>query len=81
MGGDPISTDLQKMMRSLDYGNSLISNILDARHEKIPRNNQDICPIHLYLIFRNSSWKNQVRRTGYLVYLKLDTCVACKNQL
>ena len=26
------------------------------------------CPIHLYLIFEKSSWKNQVRQTGFLVY-------------
>ena len=30
------------------------------------------CPIHLYLIFEKSSWKNQVWRTGFLVYFELD---------
>ena len=29
---------------------------------------KDKRPIHLYLIFEKSSWKNQVRRTGFLVY-------------
>jgi hypothetical protein len=31
-----------------------------------------LCPIHLNLIFEKSSWKNQVRRTGFLVYFELD---------
>ena len=29
-------------------------------------------PIHLYLIFEKSSWKNQVRWTGFLVFFDLD---------
>ena len=28
-------------------------------------------PIHLYLIFEKSSWKNQVRQTGFLVYSQI----------
>ena len=37
-------------------------------------------PIHLYLIFEKSSWKNQVRRTGFLVYFKLDFYSLCSLQ-
>ena len=33
-------------------------------------------PIDLYLISEKSSWKNQVQRTGFLVYLKLDFTVS-----
>jgi hypothetical protein len=41
------------------------------RNMKICWNPQLYCPIHLYLIFEKSSWKNQVQRIGFL---------ACKNQ-
>ena len=37
-------------------------------------------PIHLYLIFEKSSWKNQVRRTGFLIYFELDCYFLCSLQ-
>ena len=37
-------------------------------------------PIHAYLIFEKSSWKNQVRQTGFLVYFKLDVYSFCSLQ-
>ena len=39
-------------------------------------------PIDLYLISEKSIWKNQNRRTGFLVYFELDfyARVACKSQ-
>ena len=39
-------------------------------------------PVDLYLIFEKSSWKNQVRQIGFLVYFELDftACGACTNQ-
>ena len=37
-------------------------------------------PIHLYLIFKKSSWKNQVRRIGFLVYFQLDFYCLCSLQ-
>ena len=37
-------------------------------------------PIHLYLIFEKSSWKNPVRRTGFLVYFELDFYCLCSLQ-
>ena len=34
-------------------------------------------PVDLYLISEKSIWKNQVQRTGFLVYFKLDSyCTA-----
>ena len=36
--------------------------------------------ILLYLIFEKSSWKNQVRRTGFLVYIELDFYCLCSLQ-
>ena len=39
--------------------------------------------IHLYLIFEKSSWKNQVRRTGFLIefiYFELDFYYLCSLQ-
>ena len=37
-------------------------------------------PIHLYLIFKKSSWKNQVRQTEFLVYFELDFYCLCSLQ-
>ena len=37
-------------------------------------------PVDLYLIFEKSSWKSQVRRTGFLVYFKLDFYCLCSLQ-
>jgi len=34
-------------------------------------------PVDLYLISEKSSWKNQVRRTGFLVYFELDFYCLC----
>ena len=42
--------------------------------------NQFKCPIHLYLIFEKSHWKNQVRRTGFLVCFTLDFYYLCSLQ-
>ena len=36
--------------------------------------------IHLFLTFEKSSRKNQVRRTGFLVYLELGFCCLCSLQ-
>ena len=41
---------------------------------------QRIRPIHLYLIFEKPSWKNPVRRTGFLVYFELDFYCLCSLQ-
>ena len=38
------------------------------------------CPIHLYLIFEKSTWKNQVQQTGFLVYFELDFYCLCSLQ-
>ena len=37
----------------------------------------DSCPIHLYLIFEISSWKNPVWGTGFLVYFEMDFYCLC----
>ena len=37
-------------------------------------------PVDLYLIFEKSSWKNQVRQTGFLVYFELDFYCLCSLQ-
>ena len=37
-------------------------------------------PIHLYLIFEKSNWKNQVRKTGVLIYFELDFYCLCSQQ-
>ena len=37
-------------------------------------------PIHLYLIFEKSNWKNQVRQTGFFVYFELDFYCLCRLQ-
>ena len=37
-------------------------------------------PVDLYLISEKSIWKNQVRRTGFLVYFKLDFYWLCSLQ-
>ena len=42
--------------------------------------NQFKCRIHLYLIFEKSHWKNQVRRTGFLVCFTLDFYYLCSLQ-
>jgi len=34
-------------------------------------------PVDLYLISEKSIWKNQVQRTGFLVYFKLDFYCLC----
>ena len=34
-------------------------------------------PVDLYLIFEKSIWKNQVRRTGFLIYFELDFYCLC----
>ena len=37
-------------------------------------------PVDLYLISGKSIWKNQVRRTGFLVYFELDFYCLCSLQ-
>ena len=39
-----------------------------------------IPPVDLYLISEKSIWKNQVRRTGFLVYFELDFYCLCSLQ-
>ena len=40
----------------------------------------DCPPVDLYLISEKSIWKNKVRRTGFLVYFKLDFYCLCSLQ-
>ena len=40
----------------------------------------NLSPVDLYLIFEKSSWKNQVWRTGFLVYFELDFYCLCGLQ-
>ena len=53
-------------------------------HQLPPGQNSAAFPalrhIHLYLIFEKSSWKNPVRRTGFLVYFELDFYCLCSLQ-
>ena len=37
-------------------------------------------PVDLYLIFEKSTWRNQVRQTGFLVYFELDFYCLCSLQ-
>ena len=37
-------------------------------------------PIHLYLFFEKSSWKNQVRLSGFLTFFKMDFYCLCSLQ-
>ena len=37
-------------------------------------------PVDLYMNFEKSSWKNQIRRAGFLVYLELDFYCLCSLQ-
>ena len=41
---------------------------------------EDSPPVDLYFISEKSIWKNQVRRTGFLVYFKLDFYCLCSLQ-
>ena len=36
-----------------------------------------LTPVDMYLISSKSIWKNQVRQTGFLVYIKLDFYCLC----
>ena len=56
-------------------------------YERIPFNNwwrgiwqEGTPPVDLYLISEKSIWKNQVRRTGILVYFELDFYCLCNLQ-
>jgi hypothetical protein len=52
-----------------------------SKNRKIGKKTIDIasCPIHLYLMFEKSSWKNPVRQTGFLIFFELHFHCLCRK--
>ena len=76
-----LGTNFWKMDLILNLAFTAIQSNIQLTYSRGPFGVRGLFPpVDLYLISEKSIWKNQVRRTGFLVYFKLDFYCLCSLQ-
>ena len=76
-----LGTNFWKMDLILNLAFTAIQSNIQLTYSRVPFGVRGLFPpVDLYLISEKSIWKNQVRRTEFLVYFKLDFYCLCSLQ-